>query len=99
MSEILREIEKLNPKTSIQTTDVPTKIIKENKDIISYYFHQIFNNSLPSSTFPTALKKASVSPIFKKHRKTNIEKYRLISILPVLSKVYERLMHNQLYHM
>lgn len=50
----LKEIEKWNPKSSIQTTDVTIKIIKENKDITSYYFCQLFNNSLPSSTFPAA---------------------------------------------
>ena len=51
----------------------------------------IRDNSLSSSTFPTALKYADVEPVFKKDGKTDKEIYRPISILPNLSKAYERL--------
>ena len=57
----------------------------------------IRNNSLSSSTFPTALKYADVEPVFKKDGKTDKEIYRPISILPNLSKAYERLIYNQMY--
>ena len=43
------------------------------------------------------MKWADVIPIFKKGNKTDKENYRSISILPVLSKVYERLMYDQIY--
>ena len=43
------------------------------------------------------MKYADVKPVFKKDDKTDKEKYRLISILPTLSKVYERLTYNQMY--
>ena len=43
------------------------------------------------------MKYADVTPIHKKDDKTDKESYRLISILPNLSKVYERLMYNQIY--
>ena len=77
--------------------DIPVKVIKENKDIVAFFIHHNFNNSLSSSTFPTALKYADVKPVFKKDDKTNKERYRPISILPTLSKVYERLIYNQMY--
>ena len=44
-----------------------------------------------------ALKYADVRPAFKKDDKTDKENYRPISILPNLSKVYERLMYDQMY--
>ena len=43
------------------------------------------------------MKYADVIPIHKKDDKTDKENYRPISILPNLSKVYERLMYNQIY--
>ena len=43
------------------------------------------------------LKYADVEPVFKKDDKTDTENYRAISILPTLSKVYDRLIYNQMY--
>ena len=77
--------------------DIPVKVIKENKDIATFLIHHNFNNSFSSSTFPTALKYTDVRPVFKKDDKTDKENYRPISILPTLSKVYERFIYNQMY--
>ena len=46
--------------------DIPVKVIKENKDIVAFFIHHNFNNSLSSSTFPTSLKYADVEPFFSK---------------------------------
>ena len=81
----------------MQATDIPVKIIKENKEVISFYVFHNFNNALSSCSFPTALKHADVRPAFKKDDKTDKENCRPISILPNLSKVYERLMYDQMY--
>ena len=36
-------------------------------------------------------------PLLKKKDRENVEKYRPVSIFPVLSKVYERCMHDEMY--
>ena len=90
-NDSLKELDKLNSKKSIQTTDMPSKIIKENKDLISCYIYHNFNKSLSSSVFPKSLKCADITPI--KDNKTDKENYKPISILPVLSIIYERLMY------
>ena len=77
--------------------DIPLKVIKENEDLVVFFIHRNFNNLFTSSTFPTALKHADVKPVFKKDDKTDTENYRPISILPTLSKVYERFVYNQIY--
>ena len=101
IKETLNRVNKLNRKKAWQATDIPVKImvkiIKENKDVISLYVFHNFNNPLSSCTFPTALKYDDVRPAFKKDNKTEKESYRLISILPNLSKVYERLMYGRMY--
>ena len=73
------------------------KIIKSYKDIFSYFTHHNFNNSVYSSVFLSELKKADIIPIHKKKSKFDIENYRPVSILPVLSKIYERCMFDQMY--
>ena len=97
LHKTLNEINKLNHKKASQATDIPVKIIKENKDVISFYVFHNFNIALSSCCFSTALKYADVRPAFKKDDKTDKENDRPISILPNLSKVYERLMYNQMY--
>ena len=86
---------KLNPKKTCQESDIPVKIIKENLDIVSNFVYNNFNNSLFSSKFPSHLKNATITPIYKK--KDNVENYCPVSMLPNLSKIHERCMYIQIY--
>ena len=56
----------------------------------------IINQSLKSGIFPNQLKIAKVTPIYKKDDKKIITNYRPISVLPVVSKVFETVIHEQL---
>ena len=49
------------------------------------------------SLFPSEMKKADIIPIHNKKSKFNIENYRIVSILPVLSKIYESCMFDHKY--
>ena len=49
-----------------------------------------------NATFPSSLKLAEVSPVFKKDDKFDKANYRPISLLPVFSKIFERIIYNQL---
>ena len=79
-----------------QYSDIPTKIIKENSDIFSNFICESINNSIKSSIFPSCLKHADVTPLHKKCNKSLKENYRPVSILPILSKVFERSMFKQM---
>ena len=57
----------------------------------------IINKIFNTGIFPDELKIAKVIPIFKKGDKSDINNYRPISILPVISKIIERALHYQLY--
>ena len=57
----------------------------------------IINQSITNGIFPNAWKRARVSPIFKEGRRTDPNNYRPISVLPVVSKLIERVVFNQLY--
>ena len=60
------------------------------------YFHKNINFCIENSIFPSDLKVADVTPAFKKKSKTSKDNYRLISILPNISKIYERCLYNQM---
>ena len=78
-----------------QLLDIPTKIIKQNADIFSEFFFVNINHSISNSTFPEQLKWADVKPVFKKNSRTDKENYRPVSILPNISKIYERCLYKQ----
>ena len=46
--------------------------------------------------FPQPLKKADITPIFKKDSRLDKSNYRPVSILPNLSKIFERCIYNQI---
>ena len=57
----------------------------------------IFNNCKLKNTLPNLWKKANVVPIHKKGEKDLIKNYRLVSLLPIFGKIFERLIFNSLF--
>ena len=57
---------------------------------------KIFNKAIDLGQFPFEWKAARVIPIFKKGQRIMLDHYRPISILPVFSKLMERILYNQL---
>ena len=85
-------IKTLNTKKACPDGDIPVKLIKMNEDIFSRLIFQNFNQSLVNGEFPHCLKQAQVIPVFKNKEKLDQYNYRPVIILPVISKIYERLM-------
>ena len=76
--------------------NIPSKIVKLTKEILSPYLANLINISYKNGIFPDLLKKAVVTPIFKEDDKNEIKNYRPISILPVVSKIFEKSATTQL---
>ena len=72
-------------------------IIKHIKHFIKYPLAHISNISFSTGIFPDPLKLANVVPVYKSQDKMLFSNYRPVSVLPVLSKVLERLMYNRLF--
>ena len=85
--DIEKEILNLNVAKASQDSDIPTKIIKKNPDIFSILFKE-FNKSLELCKFPSSLKMANVTPVYKKGNRSDKDNYRPVSILPNLSKKF-----------
>ena len=95
--DISKEIKRLDIKKAARESDIPTKVIKQFPNLCIDFLHKNINSCLPDGTFPNDFKKAVIYPIHKKECKTGKSNYRPISILPNLSKIYERLLYDQMY--
>ena len=71
-------------------------LLKLMGNAISKSITLIINQSLRTGIFPDKLKIAKVILIFKKDSKKLIKNYRPISVLPVISKIFEMAIHEQL---
>ena len=91
-SEVIKESKKAS-----QKSDIPSKIVKLYADFFGLFICSNFNYCLKKGEFPCVLKHAGVIPAHKKEIKSDKANYRPVSILPNLSKIYEKLMYQQLY--
>ena len=80
----------------VSADEIPIKILKES----TFCFPELTNctyESLTNNTFPDTLKLSNLIPAFKKLDPSDKANYRPVSILPLLSKVFEKILYDQLY--
>jgi hypothetical protein len=93
---IQKIIKKLQPKLSLDSQGISTKMIKLIGNEISSPLSHIFNLSLRSGVFPEKLKMCRVIPIFKSGSKSECNNYRPISLLSSISKFLEKIVAQKL---
>ena len=57
----------------------------------------MYNESKSNAVFPSSIKYADITPAHKKKERTIADNYRPVSILPSISKIFERNMYDQIY--
>ena len=87
-----------NSKKACPDGEIPVKLIKINEDIFSRLIFQNSNQSLVNGEFPHCLKQAEVIPVFKNKEKLDKSNNRPVNLLPVISKIYERLIYDQMFN-
>ena len=93
----LGQLNKLKSKKAVRLDAIPTRLIKDSAEVIANPLTKIINFSLANGCVPSEWKEARVIPLFKSGRSDNMDNYRPVSILPVVSKILERAVHTQLY--
>ena len=76
---------------------LPSYFLKLALPFISGSLAHLFNIAIETSTFPDSWKIARVTPIFKEGEKCERSNYRPISVLPVIARLFEKLVFDQLY--
>jgi len=76
---------------------IPPKTVKLSASVIAPSLTYIFNLSLATGIYIDDWKRARVTPIFKSGDRRQCANYRPISILPAVSKVFEKEVFRQVY--
>ena len=90
------ELYKLDSKKASTENDIPTKILIKSGDIVRGHLTNIYNNSKRENKYPQSLTVADVTPIHKIEERTLMKNYRPVSLIPTVSKLFERNMYNQI---
>ena len=93
--DISKIINLLDP-TKRTSGAIPAKIVKLVNKQICKDLANCINECIKQNKFPNELKIADITPIFKKDDPLDKTNYRPISILPTVSKIFERILFNQL---
>ena len=93
---VLNEIKKLKLSKAVQDSDIPVKILKENSDFFAEYIYLRFNEAVDSSKFADFFKYPDITASFKQGLRNQANNYRPISILPVISNIFEKIICGQL---
>ena len=96
VNEIHLQIQKLNTNKSSPLNSIPAKILKHNADIFAILLQKIFNSNLAECYFPKELKAGEISSLFKSLDAFIKKNYRPITVLSSVSKIYERVLENQI---
>ena len=94
---IYNVINDIDSSKSYLKDNIPPKILKENNDICAMVLSCDINQCIYEGKFPEHLKNADITPIFKKGDRMSKLNYRAVSILPTLSKIYEKILYRQIY--
>ena len=95
--EICNIVKQFDSNKSAGYDNVNVSIIKSTINFIIEPIIHICNISLNTGVFPSSMKLAKVIPVFKKGDQNNCNNYRPISVLPIFSKIVERIVYNRLY--
>ena len=95
---VLDVIRNLKTKNSAGNDKISSKLLKQMALTVHSILRLIINQSINTGIFPDKLKLAIVKPLFKnKGDNAMFGNYRPISLLSTISKVFERIVFNQLY--
>ena len=79
-----------------RNTNIPVRILKQNSDIFGNYICDFFNEYIDKDVFSSVLKYANITTVFQKRFRGSKDNYGPASILPSISKIFEKLLSKQI---
>ena len=96
-SDMLKTIQNLNANKAHGHDKISIRILKLCADSLCRPLELIFKDSLTNGIFPSDWKKGSIVLAHEKNDKQCLNNYRTISLLPICSKIFERLIFNEMF--
>ena len=88
----------MKPKKSTGQDNISSWLLKQINETICQPVAILINKSMEEGTFPNKLKISKIIPIYKSKDKDQLNNYRPISLLPSISKIYEKVVYKRLYN-
>ena len=96
VNTIILTVRELNNTKAFGSDGIAFKFIQESLPIIAFYIMVIINTSIVTHVFPHQWKHPHILPFHKNGDKDEVSNYRPISLLPILSKILEKVIAIQL---
>ena len=97
VNTVTRLLKTIDEKKSAGLDNIPNKLLKIAAEVVAPSLTKIFIQSIITGIFPEEWKEARVSPLYKSGAKNDPSNYRPISVIPTVSKIYEKIIYDQLY--
>ena len=94
---VVKIIDNLKPKSSFGLDGISSNLLKSIKHCIAQPLSIVINQCFDSCEFPDCLKIARVIPVYKKDDKHSFSNYRPISLFSSFSKIFEKILFNQMF--
>jgi hypothetical protein len=78
--------------------EIPMWLVKSSSKLISSPLKHVINISINSGIVPDQTKIARILPLFKSGDNRVFSNYRPVSVLPIFSKVFEKVVYNRLFY-
>ena len=95
MKEIL---ENLNPRKAVGADGISPRLLRLSAPVMAEGITHLINFLIANRSWLNERKCGNLTPVFKKDEDTRKEYYRPVSVLTALSKVFEKVMYDQLYN-
>ena len=96
--EVAFVIDDLDAKKATGSDGIPCRVIKELKNHLVSPLTLLINKIVMEGDYPDTLKYATIKPLHKKGDKSDISNYRPIALLPVINKIFERIICNRIQY-
>jgi hypothetical protein len=93
MSKILKRV---NPRKDAGPDGIPSRVLRACADQLAGVFTDTFNPSLSQSAVPTCFKRATIVPVPKKVKVTDLNVYLPVALTSVIMKCFERLVKDHI---
>lgn len=90
VTTVCKLLSKINERKATGLEKIPCKLLKLASGIVERSLSSIFKRSVETGFFPNKWKVDKATPIFKKGTKSNLNNYQPTSVLPIVSKNFEK---------
>ena len=94
-NEVVKQTDLLD-KNKSNSGNIPTGMLKAVREIVCPYLTDCINSAIYDCKFPNEIKEADLSPLFKNDDPNYKGNFRPINVLPAASKVYEKILKDQM---